>query len=345
MPAERTHPDLPTVRAVLVGQRLRSVGVVEAVTGVRANPYSSRMSSIILSVETADAGPIRLLAKLGRIGERTRQGSPWGSGYEALIYRQVLSASQSYPSPYLGDAVVGDHVWLFVRWLEGAVRVNQHPDPRSMPAAAAWLGRFHAEASRSLDRGIRSIANGYSEGVIAGWAQLARSNIQRSEVGGLNDESLIQDWVPVVEALLRTEETFVHGDFFPSNVLVVGSQTVPIDWEWAGVAAGEIDLAALVTGWPEATVLGCVAEYCKARWPGMSSEDSAARLWAARFYFAIRALGRRSLQPCDSNLEKYMRVVDLAVNHIEAANRESVRPAERAARRRYLDLGGGNYDV
>ena len=47
--------------------------------------------------------------------------------------------------------------------------------------------------------------------------------------------------------------TFVHGELYPSNVLVVRDdrhpRVCPIDWEMAAIGPGLIDLAALVGGW------------------------------------------------------------------------------------------------
>ena len=51
--------------------------------------------------------------------------------------------------------------------------------------------------------------------------------------------------------------TFLHGEFYPSNVLiedaVEGPRVRPVDWEMAGLGPGLADLAALISGrWEEA---------------------------------------------------------------------------------------------
>ena len=57
-------------------------------------------------------------------------------------------------------------------------------------------------------------------------------------------------------ALAALPPTFVHGEFYPSNVLVEttpeGPVCVPVDWEMAAVGPGLVDLAALAGGWDEA---------------------------------------------------------------------------------------------
>jgi thiamine kinase-like enzyme len=41
----------------------------------------------------------------------------------------------------------------------------------------------------------------------------------------------------------------VHGDFYPSNIVVAGRRIAVVDWELAGIGPGVLDLAALAAGW------------------------------------------------------------------------------------------------
>jgi thiamine kinase-like enzyme len=57
----------------------------------------------------------------------------------------------------------------------------------------------------------------------------------------------------VIAALAALPPTLVHGELYPSNVLVIPAQqpvrVCPVDWEMAGIGPGLLDLAALVGGW------------------------------------------------------------------------------------------------
>ena len=66
---------------------------------------------------------------------------------------------------------------------------------------------------------------------------------------------------------------------------------MPIDWESAALAAGEIDLASLTWGWDDDLASLCEQEYCLARWPDGTPDDFALRLTAARVFLHLRWLG------------------------------------------------------
>jgi aminoglycoside/choline kinase family phosphotransferase len=60
----------------------------------------------------------------------------------------------------------------------------------------------------------------------------------------------------LVKRLLDLPTTFIHGEFYPSNVILRegnnGRQICAIDWEMAAIAPGLVDLAALTAGdWTE----------------------------------------------------------------------------------------------
>ncbi|HWH92703.1 MAG TPA: phosphotransferase, partial [Baekduia sp.] len=58
-------------------------------------------------------------------------------------------------------------------------------------------------------------------------------------------------WEQAVARLAAWPATFLHGEFYASNILVADGGAVcvrPVDWEMAGVGPGVLDLAALVAG-------------------------------------------------------------------------------------------------
>jgi hypothetical protein len=80
----------------------------------------------------------------------------------------------------------------------------------------------------------------------------------------------------------------------------------PVDWESAAVAVGEIDLAALTEGWPQAFVQQCELEYQRARWPDGPSTCFERRLAAARLYLQFRWLGSETDR--DPSLPRFERL-------------------------------------
>ena len=70
----------------------------------------------------------------------------------------------------------------------------------------------------------------------------------------------------VIESLAALPKSFVHGEFYASNVLVdleeKPARVSAVDWELAGIGPGAIDLAALVVGkWTDAERASLIAAY------------------------------------------------------------------------------------
>lgn len=302
------------IRCLLDGWCMPGVGVVGSVPHVRTNPYASRTSSFIVDVLTTDGSAARLLLKPGRVAERTRTGSPWGAGYEGAVYRGSLAEIACFTSPFVGELIDGDRSWLVLRWIDDARSVAKSPHPSAIRSAAAWLGRFHDEASACVDRAVPRQLNRYRDGMVVAWATLALANL----IPVLSDESPVLSALPAgalaAQALLGTDQTLVHGDLYPANVLSTGSAVIPVDWEWAGIGAGELDLAALVDGWPAATVAASISDYRHTRWPPGGGQGFAERFAAAKLFLAVRWLGGHPVRRGDPASEYYLGRVEEALH-------------------------------
>ncbi len=94
--------------------------------------------------------------------------------------------------------------------------------------------------------------------------------------------------------LLVAPPTVIHREFHINNILVRRQQVFPVDWESAAVAAGEIDLPALIEGpWIGQVIQRCVREYRRSRWPQGAPASFGHTLDAARLYLHFRWLGER----------------------------------------------------
>jgi hypothetical protein len=105
----------------------------------------------------------------------------------------------------------------------------------------------------------------------------------------------------IAKSLFAGGETIVHGDFHLANILVRDESIFPIDWEMTGTSAGEIDLAALVDGWPEVAE-ACEKAYADVRWPEGKSGDLDLRLGAAQVCLYVEKLSC-SVEPAQGDLE------------------------------------------
>ena len=94
----------------------------------------------------------------------------------------------------------------------------------------------------------------------------------------------------VIDLLLSQPRTLIHGELYPSNVLVTDRGRVcAIDWEMAAIGPGCVDIAALSSGrgWTEADREALVDAYVGTRTDG----NLRAAIDAARVYLALQWLG------------------------------------------------------
>jgi thiamine kinase-like enzyme len=165
-----------------------------------------------------------------------------------------------------------------------------------MKHTAEWIGRFHAINEREFHRLPHTELKSYDLDFYVGWS--------RRTLAIATDHLETYPWLPGVcqrfeefaKVLIEAPRTIAHGEFYPHNVVDRMGTAVPVDWESAACAPGEIDLAALTEGWPSAIDDLCDTAYRFARWGSDCPADHQRRLAAARMYIAFRWLGDRPTQ-------------------------------------------------
>jgi aminoglycoside phosphotransferase (APT) family kinase protein len=161
-----------------------------------------------------------------------------GGGREVAAYRDVL-ADAGFDAPALRGALVdrdGARAWLFLERVDG-VPLWQVGDFAVWEAAARWLARLHARPVARVARGLAR----YDASWLRGW-------VRRAAAQGV-PERVLEAGERAVERLPAWQASVVHGEFYPSNVLVQdGTRIRPVDWETAGVGPGFLDLGALTSG-------------------------------------------------------------------------------------------------
>jgi aminoglycoside phosphotransferase (APT) family kinase protein len=271
---------------------------------VRRHPSPYRTSFPIeeLRFELAGRGPVRagfkqldweLLEPTAQLAKPRFLHDP---EREPEVYRALLPQAPTGPPEFLGAVLEGDRRWLFVEWVEGR-ELFQVGERELWEEAARWLARFHvamAPEREQLSREARLLA--HDAAFYRRWIERARefaADAKEIEWLALRHEQ-------VVEALLAQPRTVLHGEFYASNVLVASdfdptrlgknpeARIAPVDWELAAVGTGLSDLAALVSGWPEADREAIAAAYAaESGVPAFNRRD----LDLARLQVAIQWLG------------------------------------------------------
>lgn len=269
------------------------------ITGRRANEYRSSRDSEIVKCRTASGRTVVLFVKYDTPSPWPRQSYRRGLGYEARVYRAVLGEEWSPATVCFAAGVLrgSRREFLALRYLVGYSRLSHLGESVSveeaMRNAARKLGCFHRMARSFLGRRVVSeFLFEYSSSFFQEW--LARTvRCVRTGPGRVNwlEAFARRDAGYLVRLLTRGPQTVIHGEAYPDNILVGSDDIVFVDWECAALGAGEIDLAALIEGWPSSVADMCIRAYRAARWPDGGREQFAVRLAAAQAFLEMRFLG------------------------------------------------------
>lgn len=251
------------------------------------NPRTSTHPSEVATCQTGDLKRFRLHCKYS--DRNYLDGQRRGAAYEALIYRDVLAVCKSSTAAYVGVFENQDTgvACLVTRHVDNAHGVSNADG--DVVRAARWLGRFHQEAEKRAD--VHAHVAPLEPLSYVGWA--------RRTAGFAASAAVDFGWVPDVckwyeerlDVLLSATPTIIHGEFYPSNILVSRGTVYPVDWESAALGAGTLDLAALVEGWPPQLVQRCVVAYNASRWPTTTPTEVPDTLPLASIFWHFRWLG------------------------------------------------------
>jgi hypothetical protein len=219
-------------------------------------------------------GPNRLDAHTGH-----RRGTP----YEAEVYAGLLI--DAAPAPICHGSFGGDHgTTLVLEAVQDLPRLTESGVGLDSPVvrAAAELGCWHRRHD-SWDADAPAWLNRYDGDHLGRWASALTHREGPAPLRGRATGATVRH---AVELLASAPATLVHGELFPPNALASQERTVFIDWETAGVGAGELDVAFMTVGpWPVEVRRRCEAAYVAERWPtsvpgGFEPTLAAARLYA-----------------------------------------------------------------
>ncbi|MDX1578849.1 MAG: phosphotransferase, partial [Gemmatimonadota bacterium] len=280
----------------------------------RGSPYRSshpleEVDAVLASGETA-----RLVLKAsGPSAPGVRSVRPRlvrDHGREAWAYASLLDAGALGTPRYYGSVEGGNGTLLVLERVEGS-ELYQVGEREAWRAASTWLAGFHAWGRDAVESaGVDRRLLRQDARLLRRWWQRAR---RRAACSGPSErleilEDLEDIWPRAVRRLSRLPGTLVHGEFYPSNILLerrgAAWSVRPVDWESVGVGPFALDLAALVTGdWSEAETDDFVRTYeGAAPDPPCAGDDLRIALHAARLVNAVQWLGwRASWTPPDEH--------------------------------------------
>jgi hypothetical protein len=245
----------------------RRSGTQRRVAELERSPsiYSTSFAIEELVVRLEDGTSLRLLFK--DLSRRTMlESARWVKPaflYDPLreieTYRFILGPNRLSTAICYG-AIVDSSAECYGLFLEKVpgLELYQVGDLATWRRVAGWLAIMHARFAEETGRLARAAPLlRYDGDFYRLWADRARASLGRAGLRLSRDarrgmEQLFGDYDRVVGHLVALPVTFLHGEFYASNVLVCeegeGLRVCPVDWEMAAVGPGLIDLAALTAG-------------------------------------------------------------------------------------------------
>jgi aminoglycoside phosphotransferase (APT) family kinase protein len=222
---------------------------------------------------------------------------------EIEVYRRLVGPLR------IGATLVGsmiapqtDTCWLLLEHVHGS-RLDEVGSPATWAATAHWLGALHARMdtidSAALRHGARLIEcdrDWYRVWIDRALRFFAADGPSGSRHDGNSLRWLAERYDTVIDHLLSLPSTLIHGEFYPSNVIVTGIPDsflpCPIDWETASVGPGVLDLAALTAGdWHEQDRRDITAAYLAGSGTRVTLDDLSESAQYAHIHLAVQWLG------------------------------------------------------
>ena len=214
---------------------------------------------------------------------------------EVEAYRRILGPAGI--GPRCVAAADDASRWILLEKAPG-IELWQVGELVEWEAVARWLGAFHARfAGRAaeLRRAVPFLLE-HDLGWFRHWRERASAALEGSpdpRAGELH--AALSGYDAVAERLAAMPRTLVHGEFYPSNILVTHGQkplgVYPVDWEMAAVGPGVVDLAAIAGGWEPEERGRLARAYLEGSDDGRDHDGLADDLTVARLHVALQWLG------------------------------------------------------
>lgn len=245
---------------------LRGLG---RVVGRSPFPYTTTWPIEQVRLIRPNGEPLTVLVKrYSRAAGHEKPSGLLDRGRETAAYQLLAGAGMTTARCYAAG-----EGWIVVERLPGAP-LWQSGSLDDWCRAARWAAELHARFSPSPPRNRRLLRHDRAHYETIADRALGRVG---PTAGGLADAV-----ARAIGRLLVLPRTLIHGELYPSNVIIGRDRIAAVDWEMAGLGPGALDLAALVTGWDAAAARAIAAAY---------GVVDAADLSAARLLLALQWLG------------------------------------------------------
>lgn len=261
--------------ATAAGDLARLVGRTfgSEVVNVTTRPLRSATTHAITEIDVvlADGSHRSMLHKNLGIDHRLAQAKGHrpsfldDPGREVRVYRSVL-ANEVPGIPQCLASEADDDAgawWLLLERVPG-VELWQIGDLEVWCDVARWAAALHQHPG-TADPVMRTPLVSYDRSFFQQWPKRARQFAVRWRPSRRHrlDEAL-RGYDDTVDALAGMPRCLVHGELYPSNVLVDGptGRISAVDWEMAGIGAPLLDLSSLVAGsWTDAERHALITAY------------------------------------------------------------------------------------
>jgi hypothetical protein len=281
----------------------------------RPHAYRASFGLEALQLRLADGRELRMVHKdlshrsLDANARRAKPPHLHDPVREIEVYAQMLAGHDLGTAAYYGAVVdrARDRYWLFLEDVPG-IALWQEGEHATWLAVARWLAELHERVAPNGASLLRYDAEMQRRFLAQAVARLPPS---AGELLAAAQERALSTFDAIPSAL-------VHGDFYPSNVLVDTRggrvRICALDWESAGVGPSLLDLASLVAGWPEHEVAALAGAYRSALAHPPPEDEFHHALDCCRLHVAVRWLGwsRRWRPPTEHAQDWSAAALDLA---------------------------------
>lgn len=302
----------------------------------RPSEYSSSFRLEELDVTLRDGTTLALMLKdLSRVNmlDGARRARPAFLDHperEIATYQRLLGQWPMGTATFYGASVDEEagRFWLFLERVPG-LQLRHVGDFGVWEGAARWLAQMHSRFAQ----GVEELLDGEGAHLLVPrgdhyrrwWHRAEQLLCQSLPTSSPSQQNAVR-WLfdtcdDVVERILALPTTFIHGEFYGSNVVVDQAgpmvRLCPLDWETAAVAPGLLDLAGLVAGsWTDDQQRALLLAYRSALSPvpEESFDDHLSALRCCQLLCSVQWLGWASdwVPPPDHAQDWLCRGVQLA---------------------------------
>jgi aminoglycoside phosphotransferase (APT) family kinase protein len=257
--------------------------------------------------------------------QQVRPAFLYDSQREIHVYRNILSELGLGTPRYLGSQIDTENhrQWLMLERARGPLLWQVGQDS-CWQASAGWLATFHQCAkqfSQQKKRAARTTLVDYGEEYFLEWAKRAERflsiHLADSDAELARQfRKIFNRYDRVARFLSQLPRTLVHGEYYPSNVIIRedgrGRHVCPIDWELAGRGSGILDLAALSFGdWSPEKKGALIRAYREVLPPtndlALTLQETHEAVEYGHLHFCMRQLGWASeWQPPDQHSKNWV---------------------------------------